>query len=36
MTGQAFRQTARELPEVARKIRAAIDERCASSSRRSS
>ena len=27
MTGQAFRQTARELPEVARKIRAAIDER---------
>ncbi|MBA3264609.1 MAG: cyclic nucleotide-binding domain-containing protein [Thermoleophilaceae bacterium] len=28
MTGQAFRQTARELPEVATKIRAAIDERC--------
>jgi CRP/FNR family transcriptional regulator, cyclic AMP receptor protein len=27
MTGQAFRQTARELPEVARKIREAIDER---------
>jgi CRP-like cAMP-binding protein len=28
MTGQAFRQTARELPEVASKIRAAIEERC--------
>src|SRR5215218_9398832 len=28
MTAQAFRQTARELPEVATKIRAAIDERC--------
>jgi CRP/FNR family cyclic AMP-dependent transcriptional regulator len=27
MTGQAFRQTARELPEVATKIRAAIEER---------
>jgi CRP-like cAMP-binding protein len=27
MTGQAFRQTARELPEVARKIREAIEER---------
>ena len=27
MTGQAFRQTARELPEVARKIRQAIEER---------
>jgi CRP/FNR family cyclic AMP-dependent transcriptional regulator len=28
MTGQAFRQTSRELPEVAAKIRAAIEERC--------
>jgi CRP-like cAMP-binding protein len=28
MTAQAFRQTARELPAVAAKIRAAIDERC--------
>ena len=28
MTAQAFRQTARELPEVAGKIRAAIEERC--------
>ena len=28
MTAQAFRQTARELPEVADKIRAAIEERC--------
>jgi CRP-like cAMP-binding protein len=28
MTAQAFRQTARELPEVAEKIRAAIEERC--------
>jgi CRP/FNR family transcriptional regulator, cyclic AMP receptor protein len=28
MTGQAFRQTARELPEVAKKVRAAIEERC--------
>ncbi len=28
MTAQAFRQTARELPAVADKIRAAIDERC--------
>jgi PPM family protein phosphatase len=28
MTAQAFRQTARELPEVATKIRAAIEERC--------
>jgi len=28
MTAQAFRQTARELPEVAAKIRAAIEERC--------
>ncbi len=28
MTAQAFRQTARELPEVANKIRAAIEERC--------
>jgi CRP/FNR family transcriptional regulator, cyclic AMP receptor protein len=28
MTAQAFRQTARELPAVAEKIRAAIDERC--------
>jgi CRP-like cAMP-binding protein len=28
MTAQAFRQTARELPEVADRIRAAIDERC--------
>ena len=28
MTGQAFRQTAREMPEVAAKIRAAIEERC--------
>jgi cAMP-dependent protein kinase regulator len=27
MTGQAFRQTARELPEVATKIRAAVEER---------
>jgi CRP-like cAMP-binding protein len=27
MTGQAFRQTAREMPEVATKIRAAIEER---------
>ena len=27
MTGQAFRQTARELPEVARKIRQAVEER---------
>lgn len=27
MTGQAFRQTAREMPEVANKIRAAIEER---------
>jgi CRP/FNR family transcriptional regulator, cyclic AMP receptor protein len=27
MTGQAFRQTARELPEVASKIRAAVEER---------
>ncbi|MEA2330617.1 MAG: family transcriptional regulator, cyclic receptor protein [Thermoleophilaceae bacterium] len=27
MTGQAFRQTARELPEVADKIRAAVEER---------
>ena len=27
MTGQAFRQTARELPEVGAKIRAAIEER---------
>jgi hypothetical protein len=27
MTGQAFRQTARELPEVSAKIRAAIEER---------
>jgi CRP-like cAMP-binding protein len=30
MTAQAFRQTARELPEVADKIRAAIEERCRS------
>jgi CRP-like cAMP-binding protein len=28
MTAQAFRQTSRELPEVAGKIRAAIEERC--------
>src|SRR5215212_5222833 len=28
MTAQAFRQTARELPAVANKIRAAIEERC--------
>ena len=28
MTAQAFRQTAREMPEVAAKIRAAIEERC--------
>jgi CRP-like cAMP-binding protein len=28
MTGTAFRQTARELPEVAKKISAAIEERC--------
>ena len=28
MTAQAFRQTAREMPEVADKIRAAIEERC--------
>jgi CRP-like cAMP-binding protein len=28
MTGPAFRQTARELPEVAQKVRAAIEERC--------
>ena len=28
MTAQAFRQTSRELPEVADKIRAAIEERC--------
>ena len=28
MTAQAFRQTARELPDVADKIRAAIEERC--------
>ncbi len=28
MTAQAFRQTARELPAVADKIRAAIEERC--------
>ena len=28
MTAQAFRQTARELPEVAQKIHAAIEERC--------
>jgi CRP-like cAMP-binding protein len=28
MTAQAFRQTAREVPEVAEKIRAAIEERC--------
>jgi CRP-like cAMP-binding protein len=28
MTAQAFRQTARELPEIADKIRAAIEERC--------
>ena len=28
MTGAAFRQTARELPEVAKKVRAAIEERC--------
>ena len=28
MTGVAFRQTARELPEVAKKVRAAIEERC--------
>jgi CRP-like cAMP-binding protein len=30
MTAQAFRQTARELPEVAAKIRSAIEERCRS------
>jgi CRP/FNR family transcriptional regulator, cyclic AMP receptor protein len=28
MTAQAFRQTSRELPEVAAKIRVAIEERC--------
>jgi CRP/FNR family transcriptional regulator, cyclic AMP receptor protein len=28
MTAQAFRQTAREMPEVATKIRSAIEERC--------
>ena len=28
MTGQAFRQTARELPDVAQKITQAIEERC--------
>ena len=28
MTAQAFRQTSRELPEVADKIRTAIEERC--------
>jgi len=28
MTGQAFRHTARELPDVATKIRQAIEERC--------
>ena len=28
MTAQAFRQTSREMPEVAAKIRAAIEERC--------
>jgi CRP/FNR family transcriptional regulator, cyclic AMP receptor protein len=28
MTAQAFRQTAREMPEVADKIRSAIEERC--------
>src|SRR5919112_5466239 len=28
MTGPAFRQTARELPEVAKKVSAAIKERC--------
>jgi CRP/FNR family cyclic AMP-dependent transcriptional regulator len=28
MTAQAFRQTSRELPEVAAKIRTAIEERC--------
>lgn len=28
MTAQAFRQTSRELPEVASKIRSAIEERC--------
>jgi CRP/FNR family transcriptional regulator, cyclic AMP receptor protein len=28
MTAQAFRQTSRELPEVATKIRTAIEERC--------
>jgi CRP/FNR family transcriptional regulator, cyclic AMP receptor protein len=28
MTAQAFRQTAREMPEVADKLRAAIEERC--------
>jgi CRP-like cAMP-binding protein len=28
MTAQAFRQTAREMPEVAKKITAAIEERC--------
>jgi hypothetical protein len=28
MTGSAFRQIDREFPEVAKKIRSAIDERC--------
>jgi CRP-like cAMP-binding protein len=28
MTAQAFKQTAREMPEVADKIRTAIEERC--------
>ena len=28
MTGSAFRQIDRELPEVSKKIRKAIDERC--------
>jgi CRP/FNR family cyclic AMP-dependent transcriptional regulator len=28
MTAQAFRQTAREMPEVADKIRSAVEERC--------
>jgi len=28
MTAQAFRHTARELPDVAHKIRKAIEERC--------
>jgi hypothetical protein len=28
MTAQAFRQTAREHPEVAEKLRSAIEERC--------